>query len=104
MPFLGHAFSYPRFRNDFMKIQSDARLNRNVSFRVEDAFSDLRMPSRRFYECLHFGVENASHAFENAFGRIENASHVLRMLFEELKMLPTLLRILFEKLKMLLTF
>jgi hypothetical protein len=46
----------------------------NASSRVENAFSDLRMPFQRFYECLLL----------------------------ELEMLPTILRMLLEELKMLL--
>ncbi len=58
--------------------------------RIENAFSDLRMPSRGFLRMPLSRIRNASHDFENAFRRIENASHALRMLFEELKMLLTL--------------
>ncbi len=123
-----------QFRNDFVKIQNDEHLNWNVSFfsnassRVENAFSALRMPFRRFLRMPPSRIRNASFDFENASQRIENASLALRMLFKELEVLLTIwerfsknwecfsrfenafrkienashaLRMLFEKLKML---
>jgi len=62
----------------------------NASSRVENAFSDLRMPFQRFYECLRLELEMLPTIFENAFRRIENASRTLRMLSEGLKMLLAL--------------
>jgi hypothetical protein len=53
----------------------------NASSRVENAFSDLRMPFQRFCECLLL--------------ELEMPPTILRMLIEELKMI-------FEELKMLL--
>ncbi len=77
-----------QIKNDFAKIQNDARLNlkcfvsfSNASSRVENAFSDLGMRFQRFRECLLL--------------ELEMPPAILRMLIEELKMI-------FEELKMLL--
>jgi len=48
----------------------------NASSRIENAFSDLRMPFQRFYECLLL--------------ELEMPPTILGMLLEELKMLLTL--------------
>ena len=104
MPFLGHAFFLSKVRNDFMKIQNDARLSRSAPFLFHMFRLELKMPPQiweclfqRFYKCLRLELEMLPAIFENAFRRIENASwrienafHALRMLFEKLKMLLTL--------------
>jgi hypothetical protein len=92
-----------------MKIQNDARMNLNrfaflnVSSRVENAFSNLRMPFRRFYECLHLELEMLPTILRMLFRRIECASHALRMLFRGIENASHALRMLFGELKMLLT-
>ncbi len=104
MPFFGHAFFLSKVRSDFMKIQNAwIKVFRSFSSRVENAFSDLRMPFRRFLQMPPSRIRNASQYFENASQRIENASHTLRMLFEELKMLLTLWECFSKNWKMLLT-